>query len=751
MAAMEGWLFDAYPEEGGMRVWFVERGGRRLSALDPWRPAFHVGGDHGQLKTAAKLLSRLHDKADLRPVEKLELFAGRRLRVLEVRVPVLERDRLVKRLSALELPLYDADMHLVQAWHYERGHFPLALGRFAVEDGVLTSFTLRDDPWAVDYELPSLRSLHLFLAPSEVAGRQDPSHSPLRRLCVAMDGRTYELEGAPAQQLRTLAKRLADWDPDVVTTDWGDSVLLPELAALSERHRVPLPFSRDPHAAPGGRKERTFFTYGRAVYQGGARYLAGRWHLDVKNSFMIKETDVAGLYEIARIAKIPVQRAARCTIGTSLSSMQMAWAWEHGVLIPMDKQQAEDFRPAGDLLVADKGGLVFSPDVGWHRGVVEYDFTSMYPEMMVRKNISPETVNCACCPGDPVPEIAHRLCTKRRGLVPSVLEPILLKRAKYKALAKAGGPCAALYKQRAAAHKWCLVTCFGYLGFKNARFGKIEAHECVTSWGREVLLRAKEAVESRGYRLLHALVDSLWIVAKPGADLEELRRAIEQEAGCPLALEGVYEWIRYCPSKQDGLLGVPGRYFGAFRNGELKLRGIALRRRDTPALLKAMQSELLAKLAAVEPGGDLKALAPGLLDVVEDYRLRLREGRVSAEELAITFHLSREPDDYVHDTVSSLAAKHLAAAGVALHVGETVRYVISSAKDPVKEWRSRPLALMEDGFEYDVKKYLELLERAAWEILDGLVPPPAPSPQRRAAAPDAPELPLLWGPPGNAP
>ena len=42
---------------------------------------------------------------------------------------------------------------------------------------------------------------------------------------------------------------------------------------------------------------------------------------------------------------------------------------------------------------------------------------------------------------------------------------------------------------RAMAHKWLLVTCFGYLGYKNARFGRIEAHEAVTGCGREALLR----------------------------------------------------------------------------------------------------------------------------------------------------------------------------------------------------------------------------------------------------------------------
>jgi len=727
-----------------MRVWIIGRDGRHQSVLDPWRPAFHVGGTPAQLKSVLRLLAGLPYLTDCGWVEKRELFLDATLRVLEVRVPVLERDRLVKRLAAMEVPLYDADMHLAQTYHYERNHFPLARCRFEIEGDRLKAFELNDDPWAIDYELPELRTMHLALTGSEIAGRLDPNHAVRGRFVLTMEGRAYELEGRIEEQLETLSRRLREWDPDIIMTEYGDSVLMPQLDQLAREHGVRLDFSRDAGRGMAGRGERSFFTYGRTVYQGGARYLFGRWHLDARNSFMLKETSTVGLYEIARIAKIPVQRAARCTIGTSLSSMQMAWAWQNGILIPMDKQQAEDFRPATDLLIADKGGLVYEPEVGWHRNVAEYDFTSMYPQMMVQRNISPETVNCGCCPENVVPEIGHHLCMKRRGLVPSVLAPILEKRARYKALYKAGGPGAAVYKARADAHKWCLVCCFGYLGFKNARFGKIEAHECVTAWGREVLLRAKDAVESRGYHVLHALVDALWIKVTPGADLEELRRAIEKEAECPLALEGVYEWIRYCPSKEDARSGVPGRYFGAFTTGELKIRGIAVRRRDTPELLKSMQRELLGRLARIPPGSDLRLQAPALLEIVEDYRLRVREGRVSAEELAITFHLSKSPDEYVHDTVSSLAAKQLAATGVVLHPGETVRYIITNAADKVKDWRSKPLALMENGLEYDVGKYLQLLDRAAWEILDGLAPTPAPQKIKRKSAAAGLDLPLIW-------
>jgi len=58
-----------------------------------------------------------------------------------------------------------------------------------------------------------------------------------------------------------------------------------------------------------------------------------------------------------------------------------------------------------------------------------------------------------------------------------------------------------------AAHKWILVVCFGYLGYKNARFGLISSHEAVTAGGREALLRAKEAAEDSGFEILHIYVD----------------------------------------------------------------------------------------------------------------------------------------------------------------------------------------------------------------------------------------------------
>jgi DNA polymerase elongation subunit (family B) len=716
----DGWIFDAYPVFEGMRMWAILVDGRRANFVDSWRAPFIVEGT--SWGRARPLLAGVRAPLSIVPCEGADLYSEMSRPGWEVRVPPPLHGPLVKKLKRAGVVLYNADFHLVQHYHYERGHFPLAFGAFHFDGDRLINFSLKDDPWSTDFSLPPLRFLHVALTGSEFSGTVNPNHASRGGLVLRHEGLTHVLEGDPTQQLETLDRRIREWDPDVLTTDWGDSYLIPHLLEWARRVNQPLRLSRDFERDVAQHTGRSYMTYGQMMYQSGAQYLFGRWHLDLKNSFYFKECGWEGLYEIARIAKIPVQRAARTTIGTSLASMQLDVALRRGLWVPMDKAQVEDFRPASDLVVADKGGLVYEPDIGWFENIAEYDFVSMYPTLMVKHNISSETINCLCCEssGSSVPEVGHHLCRRRQGIVPEVLAPILKKRVEYKRRAKAGDVQSSAFKARASAHKWILVCCFGFLGYKNARFGKIEAHESVTAWGRETLLRAKDFVEERGFHVLHANVDCVWIQGRPGMDYEELRRQIETAGGCAVGVEGVYKWLRFCPSKTDPLSGVPNRYFGAFTNGELKIRGLALRRRDTPEIFKKMQKDMLAILAEADDVAGCRARVGRVSAIAEEVRERIAEGRVEAPELAITFTLSRDPSEYVSNGPSAVAAKRLAASGVPLHPGETVRYIITSSGDKVVDFRATPLAFVSEAPEVDTKKYLELWQKCRDEILDGL-------------------------------
>ncbi|HEX8183227.1 MAG TPA: DNA polymerase domain-containing protein, partial [Blastocatellia bacterium] len=368
----------------------------------------------------------------------------------------------------------------------------------------------------------------------------------------------------------------------------------------------------------------------------------------------------------------------------------------------------------------DKGGLVFQPPIGAFERVAEIDFASMYPAIMVRHNISPETVLCSCCENSVVPEAGYNICEKRRGLISRTLEPLLERRRLYKKLITECKRAAErdVYKSRQTAIKWMLVSCFGYLGYKNARFGRIEAHEAVTAFGREKLLEAKEIVEARGFRVLHAITDSLWM-KREGATREDVRALCEEitrATGIEMSLEGIYSWIIFLPSKVNSNRSVACRYYGVFDDGRLKLRGLACRRSDTPQFIKEVQWELLEIVAKATTLGERLGLLDEAAAVLRRRVGELERGEVDPQKLLIKRTLTKEVDAYTVDTRTALAARQLKSAGVKVHPGERAHYVIKNAraKDKSKRVEAEEFAT---GSAYDVEEYIKLLEVAATEVI----------------------------------
>jgi hypothetical protein len=119
-------------------------------------------------------------------------------------------------------------------------------------------------------------------------------------------------------------------DPDVVLSERGDTVLMPALLALGKRQRIPLAVDRD--RVVTHRKivteGRTYFSYGRVIYKGPSYPFFGRWHIDANNSFIHRETALEGLVELARLARIPVQRMARTSPGSAINHHLGDKGWE---------------------------------------------------------------------------------------------------------------------------------------------------------------------------------------------------------------------------------------------------------------------------------------------------------------------------------------------------------------------------------------------------------------------------------------
>jgi len=728
---LEGWLFDVYPSHDGMIVWIIDDHGRAHRLRYRYAPTCYAAGGRNALEAARQALARLRTPVTLTPTVRRELMSGTQIPVIAVAVhnPLAfpAAARLLARVPGLTL--YNCDILTVRLFFYETGLFPLARCAVTCAGDAAREIALTSRPEDLEYALPPLTVLRLHL--ESPGGHSDdpddlptanPSHGRPGRLEAGVDGETVVLDGDdPAETIRSLNRLLQRYDPDVLLSEWGDPVLLPRLQVLAARTGIPLQLNRDPVNRVRTRRSRSYTTYGQVVYQAGAQMLHGRWHIDLRNSFIYAESELAGLLEVARLARIPVQELARTSTGTAISSMQVQRAVRDGILIPWQKSEPEAFKTASQLIVTDKGGLTYQPLVGMYEQVGELDFSSMYPTMMARFNISPETIGCACCPDSRVPEINYTVCRQRRGLVPQVLDHLLERRVYYKQRKQATtGPQRALYDQRQTALKWCLVTSFGYLGYRNARFGRIEAHEAVTAFAREMLLRAKEVAESQGFRMLHALVDSMWL-QRPGAthaDYAALAQAVTGATGLPIFVEGIYRWIAFLPSKTHRGVGVPNRYMGVFEDNITKVRGIEVRRSDVPALVVQTQERMLRRMFRCQTLEDVRAALPELLGILEEALIRLRSGDVEAAELVVTNTLSQEVSEYRHNTVQAITARTLDRHGAHLHPGEPVQFIIANAGAKIPDDRVRPYTLLGTDWHYDAEAYATLLLRAAATVLE---------------------------------
>ena len=819
MPCVDGWLLDLYPRRDHIVLWFIAEGGQRLRLVDPFEPVLYVAPpDEAMLapQEARRQMDRLARRIAAMPgiepdgpAKRTDLWTGQPRPAWPLRVTDMDRyDVNLRELvrTAPDLAWFNCDIPAEIHYCYDRGLFPTARCRIDSDGDRLTACRLLDDPLDTAYTLPPRREVTLG-AEGQLAGPRPR----LTSISLDCDGwtRTWD-EGHPADILRSLRDCLAEIDPDLIWTSGGDAALMPVLFEMSARLRVDLRLDREVGIdRRTGLKGRSYVSYGQVLYRSPDYPLFGRWHLDRDNSFWASETGLEGLIEVARMARMPVQRAARRSIGTGISSIELNEAYRNGTLIPWKKSQPEAWKSAATLLRTDRGGLVYQPLVGIYEDVAELDFASMYPSIMVRGNISPETINCPCCgPDTPGPEalaspaavdspfgegfdgaihdIGYHVCRRHRGLVPRSLEAIVAKRAHYKRLMREagqqgaggslrGGVTREGFDSRQTALKWLLVCCFGYLGYRNARFGRIEAHEATCALSREKLLVARDVCERHGFEVLHAIVDCVWIrrVCPEGGEREpiapdqipDLIEAINAATGLTIALEGRYRWLAFLPSRTDPNLPVPNRYFGAMDGGKLTFRGIETRRSDQPPFVRRFQGDLLEALAEAPDLAACRAMEPQLLEMVSQAEARLAARDVPVEELVLKRKTSKAAGEYRNNAMTAVAARQAVRAGIELHPGQAVRFVVTSAGDADPDSRVRLLPLLGPDESYDPVFYIRLLRQAAATVLEPLLghplepaaddtparaTPPRPTARRRAgqAGADIAQPDLFDGPAG---
>jgi DNA polymerase-2 len=699
MDEAKGWLLDVYTEKDGVTIWLLADNNKRLCLHMDFDISFYAAGDFSLLRKA--WISLKEKDVRLERTIRRDLFLGERDVMAVTTSNPAGLQKFFKELQRQfpSLDYYDADIPITLHFITRTNTHLLGRCRIRFDGERIQSIEPLSSPWEIDPMPIPLRILTL-------TPDCNPAIRKPKQLHVKYRQREYNLSlDSPRLFMIGLKADLQRLDPDLILTDYGDTWLFPQLQVWSQETGVELNPNRDKNRPVMTRKADSYFAYGQVTYRGAQSYLFGRWHVDRRNAMSFGEYGLEGAMEQARVTGIGVQEMARKSPGAGITAMQMSTALRNRIMIPVQKQQVEGTKTLAELIRADHGGLIYQPIIGLHGNVAQIDFSSMYPAIMVKRNISPETVGRENAP---------------EGLVPKTLHPLLEKRMKLKSVLSELNPrdCRVeILKARASALKWLLVVCFGYLGYKNARFGKIESHEAVTAMSRELMLQAKEIAEDMGFTVLHMYVDCLFVqqegFSKP-SDFTQLMNSIEEKTGIPIALEGVFKWVAFPSSKRDARVPVPNQYFGVFQDGTLKYRGIELRRRDTTKWVRKIQLAALEILAQADSPQEFIEYVPDVVKLVNHAKRELGNGCVPLEELIVRQKLSRTLDGYKSPSPAARAALQLQSKGRQLAPGQTIEFLFTCGGSGVHAWELEEI--LEPG-RLDMKRYFRLLDRAIWTVL----------------------------------
>lgn len=759
-----GWLFDNYALKDKMVLWIKEKNGNVKRLEHAWTPSVYVAS---YFKSDLKLLIQnnqiLPFIKEYDFVEKYEYPGDSKKREV-LRLTLKDSFKTHKLAQNIEkhckrfgqYRLYNVDILKEQSYMYEHDVYPTGIYDIIRCSNKRNDNTLRyilnnDNIDSFDYTIPSFKILS-FKIHSKKESHWKTFDNKIQSFTIKINGdndihtEEEEIEVSKNDETETIlefSSEIKKNDPDIIITSNGDQILFPYLFYRSKINGVTDKLKQNINREQPKNLNRngigpsdtasslssSFISYGRIHFRPKEFYLYGRIHIDIETSFIYKETGLEGLSEISRICRIPLQIASRSTIGKCLSSLYFYSAQRNDILVAWKPSTSEIFKTFADLLNADRGGFVFESRPGIYQKVAELDFVSLYPNIMLKKNISSETIVCDCCCNDldnKVPGLEHlyHMCKKRIGIVPTSLKLILERRLEYKNR-KSNNSLNINYKsccnKRQAALKWILVTSFGYLGFNNSKFGRIDAHIAVCAFARNILMQASKIAESHGYDIIHGIVDSIWIRKKSDekdnnddgdvSDYLDLKKDIEEKTGFQISFEGEYKWIVFDSSKGNPELPALNRYFGVFKDGTIKARGTETRRHDTPPLFIKFQNELLQSMSYANNIDEAKQMLPILKSIYNKYRYLIHSKKVHYLDLVFTKRISNgsnEPSK--RKTIESAVIQLLSNNGKVLHAGEEIKYIITDFNNKAHLERAIPTELVEGpNLNYDVKRYCELL------------------------------------------
>jgi len=564
--------------------------------------------------------------------------------------------------------------------------------------------------------------------------------------------------GSEAEILTTFVEKVRKYDPDVITGYNIGGYDLPLLKERFEALKLPrLALGRDWSEPENAGGDRLWKVHGRVFadawwsartelhpkqesLQFVAQQLLGEGKLDVDRRniegewakdpirvmeycehdarlaarILLRLRSLDKARDLATVANLPLEEGLNGRTSLFVDSILIPRADRKSIGVPQNRYARSDTQI--------EGGYVHTIKPGLYNWIVVLDFKSMYPNIIISKNLcfttlSPEGVTVS-------PSGARFLSAEQRpGLIPEVLGELLTERD---AIRRRGREAASPDLQRyydglQSAVKILMNSFYGVLASSFYRFTNPEIGAAITSFGRQAITTIIKTLEEDQIEVVYSDTDSVF-VKSPEPTLEgamqcgqDLARRFT-EKGVTFEFQAVYEALFSHGAKK--------RYVGhtVWPKNDIVIRGYETQRTDTFDYQSAALREVFDKILT----GDIPATLIRARELVGE----VQEGKVPVERLVIA-RTVRPEEQYNASTRENLpflrVFKKLQAEGFDVIPGMKVAWVVTNARktpqeiEPWIEGRKFPTGLRAD-YTYYAERLAQTLARVTevfgWNAAD---------------------------------
>jgi len=714
------WIYDTaigeYNGRNAIWIWGIDEDGNYYLIIEPeYKDYFYYDLSHSSSESIMRLLS-----SELGSI-------SRRLNLYEKPKKLFGRDKeflvikgdfeIVKKASNIikskygEESIYEDDIRPSQKYIMDHDLIPCQWHnvkykeletRENVEIGILDDIKLIRG----EKEYPELRILSIEAILGSRYGAPDPDINPILGLILFDGSNYYELlkEESDRRLIEGFEEIINDYDPHIIVGFGSNTLLWPYISERGERlSYIPRvgKFSAEPHQSVlghfsiGGRINIDLKEYvddipifQRKTLEELSQYLKLetypeyidkylyyqywensreelldyiRWR--VKTIYYSLNNLLDHIFALSGITGIPPDYVLTASSGRQAEFFIMRVARKRGEVVP--KVKPRPYKPY-------PGGLVLKPKKGLQTDIAVIDYKSMYPSLMIKYNISPETVTSSR-EGDIIffEEIGYGIRRDQKGLLPSILEELISRRDEIrKVMKEVKDSHSRVYKildARQRVLKILANTMYGYMAWLGARWYSYEGASVVTYLGRRTITLSIDKAASLKLDVVYGDTDSLFVKYMPDK-VRELLNWISEELGLAAKIDKIFKKVLFTEAKK--------RYAGLTTNDQIEIVGLEYVRRDWCDYARNAQYKILKEM--------LKGASKDrLLDMFREYVKELRRKAVDIKKLIIWEQITKPLEDYKVNAPHLEVAKKLVQEGWKVKRGIFIGYIIHKGEGPL--------------------------------------------------------------------